>query len=1152
MARQNRRSGDIDFLSIAEGGSGVSDLSAFRNQYGFIAKDDPRVIKVLPGNSGAPELKIDSVADLSVIRPDLSGPSKINPGETIQFLIQNRDVSVNYEVSSSHGYVRQEDGIIYFTLTNNSSAINIATFSVNGFIYSVEVSSSGPLTGTVLLSAVKTYDSVILNIKATDFKSNDASVLSGIEYQVSSNYDFTDIVHTSKASGLNDKITIGITDTLYVRVRYITAIGTYGNWFYSDPIVTSELKNSVAKPYGVGAITTDSSAYTLLLKGSKFLSAIDLTLKSIEIEEYSDAVLSKLTNATSITTTSEDIQSVYTPSSTYVYIRFRYVDSMNNKSEWSNTIRLSVNGAYKTLPVAEVQKIVEPYPYAQGEFGFKTEISQDGKLMVVSSHFNNKNGAFYIFKRINDKWSMHQFITYPDTPGTSSAAFANALKITHDAKTIFVGARNAFSDMSGAVYVYAYDLASDSWVKRDTITNHDKIAQSGFGTGIIISKDGTKLIISDTFRGTLFSGKTRVDPRLYFYSYNGTAWTLDQTLSFTGGWTTTADRGSFGIEGAVNDTFDRLVFTAPRYNADQGILWNCVKTNGTWTILNSAQDSSIGYGDSLYANSDLSELIVGSGQTNGTVKGAGTIKFLSYNSATSKYTVTNPIISPPATGTGFGYKIAANTAMDTLLIGARLVNSSTGEVYLYKKINGAWIMVYVYLASDGKTGEEFGVSFTIDEVNKEILICANAWANQGIGSLYVHRPQIVEYTDRFIPKDGGNYEIINDFLAPAGASVGVSGVVFDNDTKILTRIIGNPDNNTADGTSHVAQFEKINGEWVKTAAIKQPDGYTAAGFGHVICHSPVTDIMMISQSANVNNVPFYVHCYKRNAQGIWGLFQTLSSVSDPTNNAFGFSAAVSEDGLTLAVGSLKGTNASLGTSGGRGSVHIYKWENSAWVYKQLLVPDIPEGINAAFGAAVDITSDGSRIAIGAWGFNDATAGIYGLSYVFVRQVDGSYIKESRLLPTNNTVKNDLGRFIKISRNGDRVFSAARNDNEFGTGSGALYVYRRDGTTWVLETKLTGPTPIEGDSYPSDFDISDDGDMVCAGARSRNGNKGVVWFHKRTGTNWSVVKTFSPSSLKPGDFLGTNAFGNSDLSLVFIQSIIGDTAYGSGQIYVVES
>lgn len=1150
MARQNRRSGDIDFLSIAEGGSGAASLEAFRQQHEFVALDDPRIIKVMAGAGSAPELKIDSVADLSVFRPELIGPSSINIGETAQFLIANRDLSVTYSAQSEHGVVRVEEGLVYFTLTNNSSTLSNAVFSVNGFNYSLAIVNTGPVAGTALVSAVKNSTSTILAISATEYKSNDGSVYGGIEYQVSLDYDFEQLVNNGKSSINSVNVTVDLVDTLYIRMRYISSTGVNGQWFYSDPVIASEIKSSIAKPYGVGALTTDNETYTLLIKGSKFLSASGLTLKAIEVEEYSDSELLSMQNSSMVSTTVEEFSSAYTPASSYAYIRFRYKDTGNNLSEWSNVIRLSASGAYNENPIAEYQKISEPLPYQRGEFGYNTRISEDGKILVATSHSNNIHGAVYIFKRINDKWTFHQYLGYPDATGASNALFGTQIQISSDGGLVFIAARAAMADLSGAVYVYRYDSTVDQWVRRDTILNHDKIVDKSFGSAIHISADGSKLIIADNFRYNIYSGKTRVDPRLYFYSYVGTEWILDQTLSFAGSWNSVNDRGFFASAGAANITFDRFVFTAPRHNSENGIMWNLAKVNGIWTIVNSLTHSK-GFGDSLVANADLSEVIVGGGQNNGTNTGAGFLRFLSYDSATSTYIVTSPIVSPAQTGTGFGYKIARNSAGNLLLVTARLINSSTGEVYLYKKFGSEWIRINVYAASDKKTGEEFGSGAWFDEANNEIIINANAWGSQGVGSLYLFKPEAVEYTDLYV-NNTNEYEIINDYILPAGSNFGAISRAIDNNETILVRISANPDTNLADGSHYIAQLQKRNGVWVKTAVITRPQAFTAAGFGTKIEHCQLTDMLAISQASNSAVDAGAVHIYKRDASGTWQLLQSLTSQTDPTGNAYGFDQALSGDGTTLVVGQIRGNNAELGTSGGRGCLHVYKLENSIWVFKQLITSDFATATSVGLGSSVDITYDGSRIAAGAWNYSNPSLGIYGLSYVFVRNLDGQYVQESRLLPSNVTAKNDLGRYIRISAAGDRIFAAARNDNEFGTGSGAVYVYRRDGTTWVLEQKLTAPVPLPGDSLPSEFEISEAGDMVVSGSRTRDSSRGEVWFHKRNGTSWSVVRTFKPNDLKAGDSLGTSIYGSKDLSTVYLTVLVGDTAYGSGQVYIVKN
>ena len=95
----------------------------------------------------------------------------------------------------------------------------------------------------------------------------------------------------------------------------------------------------------------------------------------------------------------------------------------------------------------------------------------------------------------------------------------------------------------------------------------------------------------------------------------------------------------------------------------------------------------------------------------------------------------------------------------------------------------------------------------------------------------------------------------------------------------------------------------------------------------------------------------------------------------------GFATSLSSDGTRIAVGAWLND----GTGGDAGHVRVYEWNGSSW---NQLGSDIDgEASNDRFGVGVSLSSDGTILAVGAY-FNDGN-GIYMNGHARVFEWNGS-------------------------------------------------------------------------------------------------------------------------------------------------------------------
>jgi len=111
-----------------------------------------------------------------------------------------------------------------------------------------------------------------------------------------------------------------------------------------------------------------------------------------------------------------------------------------------------------------------------------------------------------------------------------------------------------------------------------------------------------------------------------------------------------------------------------------------------------------------------------------------------------------------------------------------------------------------------------------------------------------------------------------------------------------------------------------------------------------------------------------------------------------------------------------------------------------------------------FGISVDIAGDVA--VVGALNGDGTIVADTGAAYVY--RFDGlTWIEEAKLLADDQAFNDDFGASVAISDDGTVIAVGATRDDDNGTDSGAAYVFRHNGVdAWVFEQKLA-PDPDDG-------------------------------------------------------------------------------------------
>ena len=211
-----------------------------------------------------------------------------------------------------------------------------------------------------------------------------------------------------------------------------------------------------------------------------------------------------------------------------------------------------------------------------------------------------------------------------------------------------------------------------------------------------------------------------------------------------------------------------------------------------------------------------------------------------------------------------------------------------------------------------------------------------------------------------------------------------------------------------------------------------------------------------------------------------------------------------------------------------GSVYVFRGSGDAWSQQGKLVAS--DGVEGdLFGIAISISGD--VVAVGSpWA--DAPGTDSGAIYVF--RWDGSeWLQEAKLTPGDGAAQDLFGYSVSIS--GDTIVAGAILADAQGRDSGAAYVFQWDGTTWSQKAKLTADGGNGGDLFGVSVSIK--GDAAIIGASHEGKGSGAAYIFRRIDSTWAQEAKLALEDT------GENLFGSS-VVLGADVVVVGAPAYGS--------
>jgi len=345
------------------------------------------------------------------------------------------------------------------------------------------------------------------------------------------------------------------------------------------------------------------------------------------------------------------------------------------------------------------------------------------------------------------------------------------------------------------------------------------------------------------------------------------------------------------------------------------------------------------------------------------------------------------------------------------------------------------------VASDGAANNHFGYSVAVDDIYAIVGARDADYNGVDSGAAYIFKYVGMNWVEqqKLLPSDG-----------QAGDRFAQS-VSIDGDYAV----VGTYSSGTV-GSAYV--FKRVGDIWTQQQKLLAADGASGDRFGGPVCIQG--DYIVVgahthddSGRSDVGAVYVFLR-----VGDTWAQEQKLLAADGETEDEFGSSACIDDEYIVV------GAAMDEKSSPNHGAAYVFKHVGPSWVQEQKLIAFDGES-NDQFGSSASIDSD--KIIIGAF-MDDKSSPNHGAAYIFTRS-GSTWTHEQKLIAADGADDDEFG--VRVAINGDIVLVTAGKDDDKGSNSGSLYVFKFAEASWAEEQKITASDGASGDwfGYGLDFD-----------------------------------------------------------------------------------
>jgi hypothetical protein len=287
---------------------------------------------------------------------------------------------------------------------------------------------------------------------------------------------------------------------------------------------------------------------------------------------------------------------------------------------------------------------------------------------------------------------------------------------------------------------------------------------------------------------------------------------------------------------------------------------------------------------------------------------------------------------------------------------------------------------------------------------------------------------------------------------------------------------------------------------------------------------------------------------------------------------YGYSCKLSADGSLLLVGAPSARTSTSDATTDFGRVYTYiertsgmsnysqgdRWGNtsSSNSPKQTIEQSSGDRVdNDRFGSAIDINKDKSYAVIGCGSTAAATPG---KAYVYTISSD-TLTQQAKLTPSDGVNGDGFGESVAISDDGTIVaVGSYKADNGSNSEAGAVYTFKRTGTSWSQVSKINQPSAGASMQFGFSLAMSSSGGKLFIGERKTSSVEGAVHSYNGADGAYSLDTTINSDSSESGNAFGADVSCTSDGRILAVGApfAISSTAKGSdangGRAYIFKA
>ena len=712
---------------------------------------------------------------------------------------------------------------------------------------------------------------------------------------------------------------------------------------------------------------------------------------------------------------------------------------------------------------------------ASDQSGYSVSIDSDGSHVAIGAIANdgtaNNAGHVRIFEYSSSSWNQ----VGNDIDGEATwDQSGRSVSIDSDGSHVAIGAtgNDGNGSISGHVRIYSWGGSAWSQVGSDI----DGEAASDYsGVSVSIDSDGSHVAIGAYYN----DGNGSSSGHVRIYSWDGSAWNQlgndidgEAASDYSGVSVSIDSDGSHVAIGAYQNDGNGSDSGHVRIYSWDGSAWNQLGND----IDGEAAGDYSGYSVSI--DSDGSHVAIGAINNDGNGSDSGHVRIYSWDG--SAWSQVGNDIDGEAANDSSGYSVSIDSDGSRVAIGAYGNDgngSDSGHVRLYSWDGSAWSQAGSDI--DGEAASDYsGLSVSIDSDGSHVAI--GAYGNDGNGSMAGH-VRIYEYSS------GSWSQVGTDIDGEAASDSSGYSVSIDSDgSHVAIGATGNAANGSSSG--HVRIFTWDGSAWNQVGS--DIDGEAANDYsGSSVSIDSDGSHVAIGANGNDGNGSSsgHVRIYEYSS-GSWS--QVGNDIDgEAAFDYFGHSVSMDSDGSHVAIGAYGND----GNGSSSGHVRIYEYSSGSW---SQVGSDIDgEAANDYSGRSVSIDSDGSHVAIGAYGNggNGTASGhvrIYEYSSGSWSQVGNDIDGEA--------ASDNSGTSVSIDSDGSHVAIGADYNDGNGSNSGHVRIYSWDGSAWAQRgNDVDGEAAYDESGFSVSMDS--DGSHVAIGAPDNDG----------TGSDAGHVRVWAP-------------------------------------------